>query len=69
MYKLAAETLKLKEELAYIIRNINLLEFEERKNMQLFITELYNNYTEVIEEALDYRKHEIVNSLIEKYIV
>jgi len=33
MYKLAAETSKLKEELAYIIRNINLLEFEERKNM------------------------------------
>ena len=56
MYKIAAETLNLKEEIAYVIRNINLLEFEERKNMQLFITELYNNFTEVIEEALDFRK-------------
>lgn len=69
MYKIAAESLNLKEELAYIIRNINLLEFEERKNMQLFITELYNNFTEVIEETLDFRKNEIVTSLIEKYIV
>jgi hypothetical protein len=57
----------LKDDFAEIIMNMGSFEFEDRKSMQTFITELYNNYPDVIEEALNSKKEEIVNTLVDKY--
>lgn len=67
MYKMAFETQKLKTEVYDIIINIDMFEFEERKHVQKFITELYNQYKEVLEETLDYKKNDVVSTLISKY--
>lgn len=67
MFKIAAETHNLKDEFSEIIMNIGKYEFEDRKNIQIFITELYNNFPDVIEETLNYKKGEIVNTLVDKY--
>lgn len=67
MFKIALETQNLKEEMADIIMNINVLEFEARKHVQVFISELYNQFTEVIEDTLDYNKNDVVAALVSKY--
>jgi hypothetical protein len=53
--------------MAEILQNIEIFEFEDRKHLQIFITELYNQYREVIEETLDYNKTETVLELVGKY--
>ncbi len=42
MYKLANETCQYKREFTDILINIELFEFEDRKNLQRFIGDLYN---------------------------
>lgn len=67
MYKLAEETQNLKDEMAFLMVNLGDLDFEERKNVQAFITELYNNFTEVLEETFVQKKEEIVSGLVGNY--
>ncbi len=40
--------------------NINIFKFEDRKHVQQFITEIYNQLTEVLEETLSFKKAEVV---------
>jgi len=44
-------------------------EFEDRKYIQRFVSDLYNQYKEVIEESLDQYKEDVVSSLVSKYDV
>ena len=57
----------MKEEFAEVISNFDLFDFEERKNIQQFISELYSNFAETFETTLEYNKHEVVNTLIDSY--
>jgi hypothetical protein len=54
MFKLANESNNLKQEFSDILININLFDFEDRKHLQQFISELYNQFTEILEETLDF---------------
>jgi hypothetical protein len=67
MFKMAMETHNLNDEFAEIMMNINIFEFEDRKHVQQFITELYNQLTEVLEDTLNPKKVEVVTTLIGKY--
>lgn len=67
MYKIASECMVLKVEFGEILMNINIFEFEDRKHVQQFVSELYNQYQEVIEEALAFKKEELVSTLVSKY--
>ena len=53
--------------MAFLLFNLGEFDFEERKNVQSFITELYNNFTEVLEETFAEKKSEIVRGLVSKY--
>ena len=46
-----------------------MFEFEDRKYIQRFVSDLYNQYKEVIEESLDQYKEDVVSSLVSKYDV
>jgi hypothetical protein len=67
MFKIAMETQNHKDEIAEIIMNINVFEFEDRKHVQQILTELYTQLTEVLEETLNHRKDEVVTTLVNKY--
>lgn len=67
MFKMAMEMQSVKEELAEVMKNIDVFEFEERKHVQHFITELFNQFKEVVEDALDLHKEEVVTALVDKY--
>ena len=47
--------------------NIEQYEFEDVKQIQVIFTELHNNFSDLIDEALYPNRKEIVRSLIEKY--
>lgn len=47
--------------------NIELFDFEDRKHVERFIGDLYNQFKEVIEDALDEHKLETVATLVKKY--
>jgi hypothetical protein len=42
MYKLALEICSLRAEFSFILMNIDLFDFEDRKHLQQFVSELYN---------------------------
>lgn len=67
MFKIAVETQNVREEVAEMLQNLDLFEFEDRKHLQQFMTELYNQYREVLDETLDFNKVETVNALVEMY--
>ena len=47
--------------------NIELFDFEDRKNLERFVGDLYNQFKEVIEDALDENKEETISCLVKKY--
>lgn len=49
--------------------NIEHFDFEDRKHVERFIGDLYNQFKEVIEEALDEHKDETIASLVKKYSI
>jgi hypothetical protein len=67
MFKIAMETHRLKDEFVDILVNMNIFEFEDRKHMMQFIVDIYTQFKEVIEDALEHRKVEVVSALINKY--
>ena len=64
---MAFSTTSLSEEIAYILMNIEQYEFEDVKQIQVIFTELHNNFTDLVDEALYPKRNEIVRCLIEKY--
>lgn len=49
--------------------NIDLFDFEDRKHLERFVGDLYNQFKEVIEEALDEHKEEAILCLVKKYSI
>jgi Mo25-like len=49
--------------------NIEIFDFEDRKHLERFVGDLYNQFKEVIEEALDENKEEIIQCLVQKYSI
>jgi len=47
--------------------NIELFDFEDRKHIERFIGDIYNQFMEVIEEALEDHKEETISCLVKKY--
>ena len=67
LLKLAQETRNLKRECAEIVKHLDKFDFEDRKNVQLLMTELYNNFPDVMEETLDFEKEAVVRTLVDTY--
>lgn len=67
MMKLANEALRNRDLVAQIMMELDNIGFEDRKHALVIITELYHANPEIMTEALYPRRHEIVQSLLEKY--
>ena len=65
--KLANEAFRNREMLATVFMEIEQFNFEDRKHVQLIITELFNQCQEVMTEALYPMRKEIVTALLDKY--
>ena len=50
-----------------IVKHLDKFDFEDRKNVQLLFTELYNNFADVMEETLDFEKEHVVRTLVDTY--
>lgn len=54
-------------QISQILQNIDVFEFEDRKNLQAIFLELHNNFPDVLETTLFPVKHQVVRTLIDKY--
>jgi len=50
-----------------ILQNIELFDFEDRKNLLAIIMELNSNVPELVENTLDPEKENIVKAMLNKY--